>query len=472
MEKETCFWVYENNKLNIESTMNFNRLIILTLLPFFALLTFTACSDDDGAMVDPDPAPETLVDVAASDDRFSTLVQIVTDLGLADVLAEQELTVFAPTNAAFNEIADAIPTLTNEDLEQIVLYHLVAGTILSGDLAASQDVEMVQGEVSLIRASATGVDINNYATVVEADITASNGVIHAIDQVLLPTDYRVALISPSLVEVAREAGNFETLLELAEISGLTTTLQFLGPYTAFAPVDAAFEGLFAALDAAGITLEPAQIAGVLAYHVIAPQIGEVPSSALEATQAVPTAAEEVIYITSDDRGVIVNGQATVVAPDVDNAVNGIIHVVDRVLLPNLLNPVTGIVQKDYNLTTLLSLVAAREEILSTLSGSGEFTVFAPTNDAFAAALKAFPDLTDDQITEILTYHVIAGATVLSTDLEDGATATTLQGEEITVSITEEGVFINNAEVTGADRIGTNGVVHVINAVILPPSYTE
>ena len=449
-----------------------NRFTILLLIPLFTLLSFTACSDDDGAMVDPDPAPETLVDVASSDERFSTLVQVVTDLGLADVLAEQELTVFAPTNAAFDEIASVIPTLSNDDLQQIVLYHLVAGTVLSGDLGASQDVEMVQGEVSLIRASATGVDINNYATVVEADITASNGVIHAIDKVLLPTDYRVALIGPSLVEVAREAGSFETLLELVELTGLTTTLQFLGPFTAFAPVDAAFEGLFAALNEAGIELTNEQIAGVLAYHVLAPQIGEVPSSALDAPQAFPTAAEEVVYITSDDNGVKVNGQATVVTPDVDNAVNGIIHVVDRVLLPNLLNPVTGIIQKDYNLTTLLSLVAAREEILSTLSGSGEFTVFAPTNQAFEEALAAFPDLTDEQITEILTYHVIAGATVLSTDLSDGATATTLQGEEITVSITEEGAFINNAEVVGADRIGTNGVVHVIDAVILPPSYTE
>lgn len=451
----------------------FNRLFILSLIPLFALLSFTACSDDNGgAVVDPEPDPETLVDVAAADDRFSTLVQVVTDLGLADVLAEQELTVFAPTNAAFNEISDAIPTLTNEDLEQIVLYHLVAGTVLSSDLSASQDVEMVQGEVSLIRASASGVDINNYASVVDADITASNGVIHAIDQVLLPTQYRVALVGPSLVDVAREAGDFETLLELTELAGLTTTLQFLGPYTAFAPVDAAFEGLFASLNEAGIELSTEQIAGVLAYHVIAPQVGEVSSSELEATQTVPTAAEEDIYITSDDNGVVVNGQATVVAPDVDDAVNGIIHVVDRVLLPNLLNPVTGIVQKDYNLTTLLSLVAAREDILSALGGSGEFTVFAPTNEAFEEALAENPGLTDDQITEILTYHVIAGATVLSTDLEDGATATTLQGEDISISITDEDAFINSAQVTSADRIGSNGVVHLIDEVIFPPSYNE
>lgn len=449
-----------------------NRLILLAIIPFFAMLSFTACSDDNGAIVDPDPMPETLVDVAASDERFSILVQVVTELGLAGVLAEQELTVFAPTNAAFEEIADVIPTLTNEDLEQIVLYHLVAGTVLSSDLTASQDVEMVQGEVSLIRASATGVDINNYASVVEADITATNGVIHAIDKVLLPTDYRVALVGPSLVEVAGEAGSFNILLELAEQAGLTTTLQFLGPYTAFAPVDEAFEGLFAALNEAGIELSDEQVAGVLAYHVIAPQLGEIPSSALEAEQAVPTAAEENIFITSDDSGVTVNGQATVVAPDVDNAVNGIIHVVDRVLLPDLLNPVTGIIQKDYNLTILLSLVAAREEILSTLGGSGEFTVFAPTNSAFEEALAAFPDLTDEQITEILTYHVIAGATVLSSDLEDGATVETLQGEDITVTINDSDVLINSAEVTSADRIGTNGVVHVIDSVILPPSYTE
>jgi transforming growth factor-beta-induced protein len=117
-------------------------------------------------------------------------------------------------------------------------------------------------------------------------------------------------------------------------------------------------------------------------------------------------------------------------------------------------------------------VAERPDILNTLADeSGEFTIFAPTNEAFEAALAANPGLTDEQITEILTYHVLA-AEVLSTDLSDGQTATTLQGEDITVTIDGDTVQINNANVVAADLQGNNGVVHVIDSVILPPSYTE
>lgn len=584
---------------------NFSKLLILLLLPLFSLSVITACSDDNGTVVTPDPDPDpepgdpNLVELAQSDENFSILVDLVVELGLADVLATEELTVFAPTNAAFEAISDIIPSLSNEDLTEIVTYHVTGGTILSTQLGSSQDVEMLQGERALVTASAAGVQVNGFANVVQADLRATNGVIHAIDQVILPTEYRVAVQGPSLVEVAQEAGNFETLLALAEQIGLTTTLQFLGPYTAFAPTDEAFNALFSVVDPAGLTDE--QIGFILFYHVL---FGEVPSNALEPTQVVPTAAEEPIYITAGADGVTVNGTAQVTAPDVE-ATNGIIHVVDTVLLPNAFTPVTSIVQKNfdlstllalvaerpavvealsdpngeftvfapnndafsdalaanpgltdeqvteilayhvlvaqvlsgdlgetqtvetlggeaiyvtvengsvsinnsaavteadfvgnngavhiidgvllpnaftpvtgivaknYDLSTLLSLVAEREDILELLSGDGEFTVFAPTNEAFDAALEAFPDLTTEQITEILTYHVI-GAQVLSTDLADGQTAATLQGEEITVSI-NGGVQINNANVVTADLIGTNGVVHIIDAVILPPTYTE
>ncbi len=583
----------------------FSKLLILLLLPLFSLSVITACSDDNGTVVTPDPDPDpepgdpNLVELAQSDENFSILVDLVVELGLADVLATEELTVFAPTNAAFEAISDIIPSLSNEDLTEIVTYHVTGGTILSTQLGSSQDVEMLQGERALVTASAAGVQVNGFANVVQADLRATNGVIHAIDQVILPTEYRVAVQGPSLVEVAQEAGNFETLLALAEQIGLTTTLQFLGPYTAFAPTDEAFNALFSVVDPAGLTDE--QIGFILFYHVL---FGEVPSNALEPTQVVPTAAEEPIYITAGADGVTVNGTAQVTAPDVE-ATNGIIHVVDTVLLPNAFTPVTSIVQKNfdlstllalvaerpavvealsdpngeftvfapnndafsdalaanpgltdeqvteilayhvlvaqvlsgdlgetqtvetlggeaiyvtvengsvsinnsaavteadfvgnngavhiidgvllpnaftpvtgivaknYDLSTLLSLVAEREDILELLSGDGEFTVFAPTNEAFDAALEAFPDLTTEQITEILTYHVI-GAQVLSTDLADGQTAATLQGEEITVSI-NGGVQINNANVVTADLIGTNGVVHIIDAVILPPTYTE
>lgn len=447
-----------------------HKYILLFFVPILSIALLTACSDDDNGTSIVDPPQEedpNLVELAQSDDNFSTLVGLVVDLDLVDVLANDELTVFAPTNAAFDALPDGVvESLTTEQLTEIITYHLVEGTVMSSDLAPQQDVVMVQGERTLIQASAAGVLINGSANVITADLTATNGVIHAIDQVILPTEYRVAVQGPSLVEVAQEAGNFDTLLSLAETVGLTTTLQFLGPYTAFAPTDEAFEELFSVVDPG--TLSEEEITFILTYHVL---FGEVPSTALDPQQAVETVNEELVYITAGDEGVTVNGTSSVIAADVE-AANGVIHVVDSVLLPNAFLNIPGLIQKNYNLTTLLSLAAERPDILEALSDpNGSFTVFAPTNEAFEDALAAFPDLTEEQITEILTYHVIAGATVLSTDLEDGATVETLQGENITVNL-NDGVQINNANVVAADIAGTNGVVHVIDAVILPPSYTE
>lgn len=456
-------------------TSKLSKYLLLLLIPLFSITMLTACSDDDDGptVVDPDPEPEpepepepTLVDIASDDERFSTLVGIVSDLDLVETLSTEELTVFAPTNEAFDKISEVIPDLTNEDLEQIVTYHLLAGTVLSGDLDAQQDVEMLQGEVALVQASAAGVTINGFANVVEADLTASNGVIHAIDEVLLPKEFRVALQGPSLVEVAEDAGNFETLLGLVDDLGLRTTLQHLGPYTAFAPTDEAFSNLFEVVDPA--TLTPEQLGFILTYHVL---FGETLSTDLEAQQAVPTVAEEPVYITAGDEGVFVNGTAQVTQADITEPANGVIHVVDTVLLPNAFNTVAGVVSKKFDLATLLSVVAERPDILEALSNpDADLTVFAPDNEAFDAALTAFPDLTADQITEILTYHVLA-AKVLSTDLEASQTVEALSGESLYVTVEDGSVSINNsATVTTADLEGSNGAVHVIDGVLLPNKF--
>jgi len=444
-----------------------SKYLLLLLIPLFSISMLSACSDDDDGPTAVEPEPETtLVDIAAGDERFSTLVGIVQDLGLEETLATNELTVFAPTNAAFENISDAIPSLTNDDLEQIVTYHLLAGTVLSTDLDAQQDVEMLQGEVTLIQSSAAGVLINGFANVVDADLQADNGVIHAIDEVLLPTEFRVALQGPSLVEVAEESGNFEILVGLAEDTGFTTTLQFLGPFTAFAPTDEAFNNLFEVVDPA--TLTPEQIGFILSYHVLN---GEVLSTDLEAQQTVPTAGEEPLFITSGEGGVVVNGTANVTTPDVTEPTNGVIHIVDQVLLPNAFNTVAGVVSKNYDLATLLSVVAERPAILDILNdAASSLTVFAPNNAAFTAALEAFPGLTTDQLTEILTYHVLA-AEVLSTDLEASQTVDALSEEPLYITVEEGVVSINNsATVTTADLKGSNGAVHVIDGVLLPNKF--
>lgn len=134
------------------------------------------------------------------------------------------------------------------------------------------------------------------------------------------------------------------------------------------------------------------------------------------------------------------------------------------------NTVVDIAVGSSDHTTLVAAVSAAG-LVETLSGDGPFTVFAPTNAAFAALPEGTVDNLlkpemKDQLTGVLTYHVVAG-NVLSGDLSDGQVVTTLNGQELTVSIKDGKVMINGATVVAADLAGTNGVVHVIDAVLLP-----
>ncbi|PKD44747.1 fasciclin domain-containing protein [Rhodohalobacter barkolensis] len=442
------------------------KFLLLVAVPLLTLTLMTACGDDDDDPVTPPPSDElNLVELAQSDEDFSILVDIIVDLGLEETLAESDFTVFAPTNDAFEALPDGVlDNLTDEQKLDIIQFHVTEGSVPSSALDPQQDVTMLNEERTLVQSSAAGVVVNGSSNVVEADLEATNGYIHAIDEVLLPRDVRVALEMPSLVEVAEEAGNFETLLTLAEDAGLTTTLQFLGPYTAFAPNDDAFANL--GVDPGTLTTEQLQF--ILTYHVISG--AEIASGDLQAEQTVASAAEENLYITSGENGVFVNGSSEVITPDIDDATNGIIHVVDSVLLPNAFLDITGIAQKNYDLSTLVGLLVDNN-LVETLQGDGPFTVFAPTNDAFEAIEGVVAGLTPEEVVEVLTYHVLAD-NVESGDLDASQTVQMLNEQDVDITVDGDVVTIEDAsggtaEVTVADQIGTNGVVHIIDAVLIP-----
>jgi transforming growth factor-beta-induced protein len=124
------------------------------------------------------------------------------------------------------------------------------------------------------------------------------------------------------------------------------------------------------------------------------------------------------------------------------------------------------------------LVAAVTEagLVETLSGDGPFTVFAPTDEAFEAALDALGITAEELLAnpalgDILTYHVLSGE-VMSSDLEPTQTVATVQGEEVTITVDDDGARINDAEIVQTDIEASNGVIHVIDAVILPPTVAE
>jgi transforming growth factor-beta-induced protein len=164
-------------------------------------------------------------------------------------------------------------------------------------------------------------------------------------------------------------------------------------------------------------------------------------------------------------GVAINKNIKVTLADI-SAKNGVIHVVDKVILPPT---VVNIALDNENFTTLVQAVV-KAGLVDALSGVGPFTVFAPTNDAFQAlfaqlGISGIGDLTAEQLIPILTYHVVSG-NVLSKNLANGTVGTLNESKSLTINLSS-GVKINDSEVIAADIQGSNGVVHVINKVLIP-----
>jgi transforming growth factor-beta-induced protein len=262
----------------------------------------------------------------------------------------------------------------------------------------------------------------------------------------------------NLVATAEREGSFTTLLAAAQAADLVATLAEGGPFTVFAPTDAAFANVPAGtLDA--LLADPDALARVLLYHVVS---GTVLAEDLVDGALVTTVDGRPFRVTLSG-GARVNG-ANVVATDV-LATNGVIHVIDAVLLP-VEDIVDTAVSAGFSTLVAAVQAAGLEEVLRS---DGPFTVFAPTDEAFSALPEGTVEaLLDDPATlaAILTYHVIPGR-VFASDLEDGIEVTTVQGSTVTISLAG-GARVNDANIVATDVLTSNGVIHVIDAVILPP----
>ena len=272
--------------------------------------------------------------------------------------------------------------------------------------------------------------------------------------------------STTVVDVVVNSENHTTLEAAVVAAGLVETLSGDGPFTVFAPTDAAFallpEGLIAQLleDPTG------DLTTILTHHVHA---GNVTSSELSNGMMVPTLAGTNLTVSIMDSMVQIDNAYVSVA-DIETD-NGVVHVIDAVLVPEEEESTTvvDVVMNSENHTTLEAAVVAAG-LVETLSGDGPFTVFAPTDAAFALLpegliAQLLEDPTGD-LTTILTHHVHAG-NVTSSELSNGMMVPTLAGTNLTVSIMDSMVQIDNAYVSVADIETDNGVVHVIDAVLVP-----
>ena len=277
-----------------------------------------------------------------------------------------------------------------------------------------------------------------------------------------------------IVDTAVGAGTFKTLVAAVQAAGLESTLRGTGPFTVLAPTDAAFAKLPGFL-VTKLTTAPykTELGLILKYHVIS---GRVPASDILGKMLEPASVEGAkLSIDGSNGKVVINGSTNVTTPDVA-ASNGIIHVVDGVLLPSIVDTAVGY---DDGTTKFSSLVAAvtAAGLAPTLSGPGTFTVFAPTDAAFASLKTALGDtaynaiLADQtKLAKILKYHVLA-TTVYSPQVTT-STPATVEGGTLGITVAGGAVTLADSTATAANVVVTdipnrNGVIHVIDKVLIP-----
>jgi len=441
------------------------------LFAFFSILVvsvaFLSCEKDKNSNI---MTSHTITDVAASNSNFSTLVLALKRAGLDDELANpaSSFTVFAPTNAAFTALLAELKVATLNDipvetLTKVLLYHVKSGKSTASQISTGYYSTLAGGPVtdshlSLYVDMATAT-INGRSKITQTDVMADNGVIHAIDKVLLPmsiSDHAVANpLFASLVAALTKANLVTALADPTKT------------YTVFAPTNDAFSALLMALGVTLSDLSAATLSPILLYHVVN---SYVPAAAVTAGY-VPTLStafgKNVSLQISVAGGVKLNNTVNVIATDVV-ATNGIIHVIDKVLLP----PTVVEIAQQNSLFSTLVLAVIKADLAGTLSGTGPFTVFAPTNEAFSALFTALgvtgiDALSKAALTPILLAHVVSG-NVQSGNLTSGSFPTLNPAKSLNVVVSSSGVTIDGSiNVIKADVQGKNGVVHVINKVIVP-----
>lgn len=302
-------------------------------------LVITSCSDDDNFNTPP-VDNNNITAIAYKTENLSILAQALTKTNLDGTLrAKGSYTVFAPTNTAFTTFLnangfanlDAVPTPV---LKEILLNHVVSGALQSSSLTTGYVKTLAKGNasstntLSMFINTSSGVRLNGVASVTTANVLATNGVIHVVDAVIgLPTIITHATANP----------NFSTLVETLTSAGqpdFVSILSGTGPFTVFAPTNTAFSNLNTELAPGGIAgVSSSNLTKVLQYHVVSP--ANVLSSTLTNNLSVTTILDQNFTVNLNPARITdVNARVSnITAVDVQCS-NGVIHVLDKVLLPN------------------------------------------------------------------------------------------------------------------------------------------
>ncbi|WP_212750989.1 fasciclin domain-containing protein [Pseudoalteromonas ruthenica] len=462
----------------------------LTLIAGLLALT-TACSDDDDndtAVVEPPEAPiTTVVDVAAASEDFETLTAALQATGLDATLSDtdSQFTVFAPTDDAFallgQETIDAL--LEDPDtLSAILTYH-----VLDSRVSSSAAIDAAGSTIATVNGAALGLSLSgdellvNTATVTTTDISANNGVIHVIDAVLTPPQSQPQQPTMNIIETAVASDDFTTLAAALEATNLVATLSDESQeFTVFAPTDAAFAALGqATIDT--LLANPEVLKEILLQHVVSGSVDSITAFSLNGQQAQTVSGNQIDITIDGENDTLKFGDATVTMTDIQTT-NGIIHVLDTVVVGEVQVPapaqsVVDVAVGNGNFSTLVAALQTTGLDTTLADLEREFTVFAPTDAAFEQLDQATVDALfadAEALSDLLLYHVLPDATVQS----DAAIAvanseqpmiTMANGDTATLSLQNDMLYIDNAQVTTANVAADNGVIHVIDSVLMPPS---
>ncbi len=383
-------------------------------------------------------ADDDILTTAAGNGSFKTLVSLVVAAGLDEALqGDGHFTVFAPTDAAFEQLpAETLQTLLKPEnraqLADILKYHVLPDELSAPRQAPSHPVRSATtllGETLKFRRDGDDVFVNE-ARITTRNIRCSNGLIQVIDGVLLPPQP-----SSTIVQVAEQAGSFKRLLAAVEAAGLTETLMGEGPFTVLAPTDDAFQAL--PPDALERLLEPKnrdQLAAILKYHVIR---GRVSAQAAVAAGRVETIQGESVSATISD-GVLKMNDARVTANDI-TADNGLIHVIDSVLLPGHeksdSETASGMTRREKKVVTIRGswddhiardgIVADTIEI--SVSGGGSVQLTHVQARLIKTTIGGGSSVTLTGSAETLEARVSGGATLRAADLPTGSARVQVAG---------------------------------------------
>ena len=450
-----------------------------------SMVFLQACNDDDdNSKIEILEPKITIVDVAVSNGNFTTLVAALQATGLDATLSDStaSYTVFAPTDAAFALLGDDVinALLADTDtLSDILTYH-----VITGEVDAATAISLVGTTVPMVNGDSVGLSLSgesllvNTATVITADIQTDNGIIHVIDAVLLPPE---DMVEPTMniVETAVSNGSFTTLVAALQATNLDTVLaDESATFTVFAPTDDAFaligeETINTLLDNTDV------LSSILLQHVISGMaVDSVTAYSLNGAMVETASTAEIALTINTTSDMLTFGGANIIMKDIYTT-NGIIHVIDAVIVGDVEVPapsmsLVDVASANGNFTTLVGALQATglDTVLSNVDN--DYTVFAPSDAAFAKLTAGtLESLTTEQLTDILMYHVLPGKV-----LADGAItlaqsstnmAETANGDNIALSFSNSTLFVNGAKVSTADVMADNGVIHVIDNVIMPPT---